>query len=225
MTPAFGYLRVSGKSQLDGDGFPRQRLAIEAYAAAHGIEIVRWFEERAVPGATEFEHRPAWMDMISSLNGVRTIVVEALHRLARDMGVQEFILRDLNRREIELHSTCEQDVQNPEPTRVLFRQMIGAIAQYEKTMIVLKTRAARERIRAAGRKCEGAHAFGHHPEKPEEKRVLDVMTGLRAGGMSTPDIAATLNRNGFGTRLSGEWHAGSVARILRRKQKSRPSVS
>ena len=29
MIPAVGYCRVSGKSQLDGDGFPRQRQAPE----------------------------------------------------------------------------------------------------------------------------------------------------------------------------------------------------
>ena len=36
---AFGYLRVSGKSQIDGDGFPRQRENILKYAAANGVEI------------------------------------------------------------------------------------------------------------------------------------------------------------------------------------------
>jgi hypothetical protein len=39
---AFGYLRVSGRGQLAGDGFPRQREAIQRYADAHGIKIARW---------------------------------------------------------------------------------------------------------------------------------------------------------------------------------------
>lgn len=181
------------------------------------MEIVRWFEERAVPGSTDFVDRPAWMEMVSSLNGVRTIVVEALHRLARDMGVQEYILKDLSRREIELHSTLEEDVQSPDPTRVLFRQMMGAIAQYDKAMIVLKLRGARRRKRAETGRCEGAKPFGAHPDKPEEKRALELMVGLRDGGMSTPDIAAALNRNRFRTRHEGgEWFASSVSRILRR---------
>ena len=220
MIKSFGYLRVSGKSQLDGDGFPRQRLAIEAYAAANGLEIVQWFEERAVSGDTDFYDRPAWMEMIGALNGVRTIVVEALHRLARDMGVQEYILKDLGRREIDLRSTLEQDIQNPDPTRVLFRQMMGAIAQYEKAMIVLKLRGARRRKRTETGRCEGAKPFGGHPDRPEEKRALELMIGLRAGGMSTPDIADALNRNGLSTRHAGrKWFASSVSRILRRVAK------
>ena len=38
---AFGYIRVSGKGQLSGDGFPRQRAAIQAYAAAYGYCVIR----------------------------------------------------------------------------------------------------------------------------------------------------------------------------------------
>ena len=42
---AFAYLRVSGKSQIDGDGFARQEQAIRRYATAHGITITRVFRE------------------------------------------------------------------------------------------------------------------------------------------------------------------------------------
>ena len=61
---AFGYLRVSGKGQLNGDGFPRQRAAIEAYARANGFVIVKWFEERGVAGAETWENRPAGPEMV-----------------------------------------------------------------------------------------------------------------------------------------------------------------
>ena len=120
MIEAFGYLSVSGKGQLHGDGFPRQREAIERYATANGIRVVRWFEERAVPGATEWEHRPAWTEMVQELNGVRTILIEKVDRLARDLGVQEWIMRDLKRRGVALISTTEQDL-DTDPTRVMFR--------------------------------------------------------------------------------------------------------
>ena len=58
MKKAFAYLRVSGKGQLDGDGFDRQRLAIEKYCSDNGMEIVQEFQEKAVPGKTEWEERP-----------------------------------------------------------------------------------------------------------------------------------------------------------------------
>ena len=40
-TPAFAYLRVSGKGQVEGDGFERQLRAIKSYASAQGVRIVQ----------------------------------------------------------------------------------------------------------------------------------------------------------------------------------------
>src|SRR5437667_12492801 len=84
---AFGYLRVSGKSQLEGDGFPRQKKAIAEWAKAHGYRIVQWFVERGVSGT--LESREALDAMLVALmsNGVDTVIVEALHRFARDLRV------------------------------------------------------------------------------------------------------------------------------------------
>ena len=62
---AYGYVRVSGKGQLRGDGFVRQQLAIEDYAKRNGIPIVKTFKERAVPGATELENRPVLMALLA----------------------------------------------------------------------------------------------------------------------------------------------------------------
>jgi DNA invertase Pin-like site-specific DNA recombinase len=57
---AFGYLRVSGKGQIEGDGFPRQLQAIKAHAAANGISVVKVFREEGVSGSVENMDRPAW---------------------------------------------------------------------------------------------------------------------------------------------------------------------
>ena len=44
-------------------------------------------------------------------------------------------------------------------------QMMGAIAQYEKAMIVLKLRAARECKKARTGRCEGCKPYGHYPAR------------------------------------------------------------
>ncbi len=53
MTEALAYLRVSGKGQINGDGFPRQREAIRRYAKAHGIGIVGEYADQGVSGTAE----------------------------------------------------------------------------------------------------------------------------------------------------------------------------
>jgi hypothetical protein len=56
---AFAYLRVSGKGQVDGDGFPRQLIAIEKYSQGNGLKIRKVFREEGISGTKELENRPA----------------------------------------------------------------------------------------------------------------------------------------------------------------------
>ena len=142
MKKAHAYLRVSGKGQVDGDGFTRQLKAIKEYAAAHDMRIVDVYREKGVSGAKESADRPAWSELMTALhsNGVKVVIVEKLDRLARDLMVQETIVADLRKHGFELVSVAEPDLMANDPTRILVRQMMGAVAQYEKSQIVLKLR-------------------------------------------------------------------------------------
>jgi DNA invertase Pin-like site-specific DNA recombinase len=211
VTNTYGYLRVSGRGQLDGDGFPRQRAAIEKLAEFNALRIVRWFEERATTGVTEWEDRPAWSEMIAQLNGVRTIVIERLDRLARDLMVQEHIIQDLARRGITLISTAEPDLESSDPTRVLFRQIMGAIAQYDKAMVVQKLRGARQRIKSRGEACEGRKPFGYYSTEAE---TLAKIAAFHAEGHTATAIARALNGAGLKPRSGQRWHPYVVSRII-----------
>jgi DNA invertase Pin-like site-specific DNA recombinase len=213
MQKAFAYLRVSGKGQIDGDGFPRQLKAVKEYAASHDLKIVKVFREEGVSGAVECMDRPTWAEMVGTIlaNGVRTILVESLGRLARDLFIQEYILRDMEQRGITLVSVSESDLGSNDPTRVMFRQILGAIHQYEKTMIVLKLRGARKRMKAKQGHCEGAKQFGH---REGEQVVIDRMKSLRTSGMGFDKIAAQLNSEGIKPRRGDRWHGLTVNRVL-----------
>src|ERR1022692_1486068 len=119
MTKAFGYLRVSGKGQVDRDGFTRQLAAIKAYAAQHDIRIVKVCREEGVCGATDLENRPALLAMLEALaaDGVKLVAIEKRDRLARDVMVQETIIADLRKRDFELLSVMEPDLLQNDPDR------------------------------------------------------------------------------------------------------------
>ena len=51
MIKAYGYLRVSGTGQVEGDGFDRQRELISRFADQAGIVIPRFYEERGISGS------------------------------------------------------------------------------------------------------------------------------------------------------------------------------
>jgi DNA invertase Pin-like site-specific DNA recombinase len=213
MQKAFAYLRVSGKGQIDGDGFPCQLKAIKEYAAAHDIKIVRLFREEGVSGTVDGMDRPTWAEMVGMIlaNGVKTILLESLGRLARDLFIQEYILRDMQQRGITLISVTEPDLGSTDAARVMFRQILGAVHQYEKTMIVLKLRGARQRMKAKEGRCEGAKPYG---EFAGEDAVIERMKALRATGMGFDKIAAQLNAEGLKPRRGQRWHGLTVNRVL-----------
>jgi site-specific DNA recombinase len=210
---AFGYLRVSSEGQIEGDGFTRQRSAIESYANTHGIEIVKFFEERGVSGTTEGDDRPAFQEMLIALlsNGTRNVLIERMDRIARDIVIQESILKDLIRRGFELISVSEPDLCSSDPYRSAMRQMLGVFAELDRKTIVLKLRAARNRKKAQTGRCEGRKPFGHYDGESEIRtRIL----GLRVSGGNYENIAKALNGEGLKTRSGGQWYPATVRRIL-----------
>jgi DNA invertase Pin-like site-specific DNA recombinase len=213
---ALAYIRVSGKAQLQGDGFVRQRKEIEEYTASNGLDVLDYFEEKAVPGKTEWEYRPAWGEMLARIlsNGVRVIVIERLDRLARDLMVQEHIIADLRKRGIELVSTQDPDLGSNEPSRKAMRQMMGVFAEYEKSMLVLKLKGSRERAKLRDGRCEGRKPYGF---KDGEREVLDRILGM-AETMTQTEIAAALNAQGVKPRSGGKWWPRVVGRMLKAQE-------
>lgn len=214
MTKVFAYLRVSGRGQIEGDGFTRQLSAIKKYAATNDMKIVRVFREEGVSGSTEWESRPAFSEMMGLLlsNGIRTVLTERLDRIARDLMVQESVIGDFQRKGLTLISVSEPDMLSNEPSRVLMRQMLGAFFQYEKTLLVAKLRGARQRVKANTGRCEGRKPYGVWAG---EAVIVERIQQLRRDGIAVDKIAATLNAEGIKPRAGAKWYATSVYRVLK----------
>ena len=210
---AYAYIRVSGNGQLDGDGPDRQHDAIAEFAKLNKINILREFTESHTGKELD---RPVLQELIQVilLNGCRTIIIEKLDRLARDIVVQESLIRDFQRQGITLLSTRETDLCSTEPTRVMIRQILGVMAEYERAMIVFRTGIARKRIREHGVRCEGRKPYGD-PKYPQERAVVALIRELTRNH-SCFRVAALLNEQGFKTRKGTMWSATQVSRIMRR---------
>jgi len=98
-----------------------------------------------------------------------------------------------------------------DPARIAFRQMMGVFAEYDKSQIVLKLKAARMRMKAREGRCEGRKPYGHYDGELE---VLERMNALRATGLGFDRIAAQLNAEEVQTPTGGRWHGLVVNRIL-----------
>jgi DNA invertase Pin-like site-specific DNA recombinase len=113
--------------------------------------------DAAVSGADPVTERPGFLAMLRRItNGIKTIIVESPDRFARDLAVQlagHDMLKGLG---IDLIPASAPDFfLEDTPTAVLVRQVLGAIAQFEKASLVAKL-AARDRKRARDGECEAA---------------------------------------------------------------------
>jgi DNA invertase Pin-like site-specific DNA recombinase len=217
MVKAFAYLRVSGRGQIRGDGLVRQRKAVEKYAKDNGIEIHRIYRDEGVSGS--LANRPALAEMIVDLekngHGVKTVIVEKLDRVARDLMIQETIIQDFRENGVNLISAVEgADLLNNDPTRKLVRQILGAIAEYEKTMLVQKLRVARVRKKAKDGKCEGRKSY-----KEAAPKTVGYIRRLRRKPRnrkrkSYKEIANLLNLDGIPTLNGQAWNLQTVKNAL-----------
>lgn len=219
---AFSYSRVSGLGQVEGDGLTRQRHAIERYARRSSLQVVEEFADAGVSGTTELADRPglaALLDRIES-NGVRVVIVERADRLARDLVVGELILdrfRSLGVTVVDAEGV-ELTAGDSDPTRKLIRQVLGAVAEFDRCVTVLKLRAARDRIRTRTGRCEGRKPFGVSPsEEKALKRILELRRARRGQPrLSFERIAVRLNEEGVSTRMGGRWAPATVFKLVRR---------
>lgn len=213
MKHAVAYMRTSSATNVGGDSEPRQRAAIVAYAAEAGyvIDPADFFYDAAVKGADPVTDRPGFAAMLDRIagNGVRTIIVESPDRFARDLIVAmtgHDYLRKLG--VVLIPATAPDYFTDETPTAVLVRQVLGAIAQFEKASLVAKLRAARDRKRGrTGKKVGGRKSYlESNPEMVARAVALRALPSLRA-------ISAALAADGYRT-LTGKAYGAMAVRSM-----------
>ena len=217
----FSYIRVSGKGQKNGEGPERQRDSIKTWAANQ--TLIGEFSE-VISGTIDGMDRPEFAAMIEAitcrrLNGedIDGIVVERMDRLARDLMVQEVLLKQCRENNIKVFSsdrgdTVDQASDDGDPTRTLIRQVMGALAQWEKSQTVLKLRKARQAIKARTGHCEGAKPYGN---TPVEVCLLKTLKVFVQPDHTLRQVANMLNMHGFRTRSGGEFSEMAAYRVMK----------
>lgn len=216
------YLRTSTDSQEEG--LETQRAEIRAWAKSQGHTVAGWYVDEGISGSNGLESR---IGLADALAAKLPVVVYKLDRLARDLVIQETILGQAKREGIRIFSTLatedaylEDDPKDP--TRKLIRQVLGAVADYERAMIRLRMAAGANRKKANGGYAGGGIPFGFRSEGHDlvsdssERKALKVMKDLRSRGRSLREIARELDSQGLKPRKGESWHPHSVARILQR---------
>ncbi len=226
MEKAFLYLRVSGLGQVDGYGFDRQEATCRAYAKKAGYEVAGVFREEGVSGTKDETERPAFQSMLSAIlgNGVKTVIVESMDRLARQYRIQETLLIYLASKGVDLiNARAEENVTQviqADPLKLALVQMQGIFAELEKNQTVRRLKKGRDDTsKELKKRCEGRKPYG---ETPEEQKVVQRIRAMRrtrrnkTPGMTLQEIADRLNSEGITTKDGKKWTPGQVHSILNR---------
>jgi DNA invertase Pin-like site-specific DNA recombinase len=224
---AVAYLRTSSQANVgtDKDSDKRQRDAIKRYAKAAGYEIADgdWFYDPGVSGADPIETRDGFKSLLDRIdgNGVRTVLIDEPSRFARDLTTQELGIALMIGRDVKVLCANGDDLTvTDDPMRKAMRQIAGAFMELEKTRLVDKLRAARDRRSAAGgERIEGRKSIAE--TAPEATALAKRLAhGNRKQKMSLREIAAELERQGYVTKAtkkypSTRYSAKTIAAMLK----------
>src|ERR1700735_3055303 len=215
-TTAVAYYRTSSLTNVgpDKDALQRQRDAVSAYAVAHNLDIVGEYHDPGVSGADHVMSRPGFVDMLAYMlgNGARTVLVENASRFARDLAVQlvgHDLLKDKGITLIPVDAP--NHFIDETPTAIMVRQILGAVSQFEKTSMVLKLRAARDRKRRVTGRCEGNPSW-----LPVTADVRSIAHDLARDGLSMRAIGRALAARGMHAPSGRAYSGSSIKAMLKR---------
>ena len=125
--------------------------------------------EAGVSGVADETQRPAFQEMMTDIskNGVKTVIVESMDRLARELRIQETLLIYLASKGVDLISArTEENITQAvkdDPLKKALVQIQGVFAELEKNQLVRRLRKGRERKLAATGRCDGRKPYGRPP--------------------------------------------------------------
>lgn len=138
----YGYMRVS---TADGRQTTRSQRAALKTAGATDLR------EEHVSGTKGVSQRPVLASLLDDLQEGDTLWVYDLSRLARSLGDLLSIAQTLQGRGVKLRSVQQGIVETGTPTGELMLSILGAIHQFEVSLLREKTRAGVRAAHAAGR--------------------------------------------------------------------------
>src|SRR4029079_15913204 len=119
--------------------------------------------------------------LLTSPATARIIIVETASRFARELMIQEVGFAKLQALGIKMVADSPHSFLDDTPTSKLIRQILGAVSEFDKAMIVAKLKGARERKRViTGKKVEGRKS--HAEQNPELVALVRQLRRRRPKG-------------------------------------------
>lgn len=201
-----------------------QERQCREYARQKGLGVSGVYADPDVSGADEF--RPTLWQAITALKKGDTLLVYRRDRLARNVYLAESINRAVAKKG-GIITAVQGDIEGDGPEQTLVRQIVAAMAEYERKLIAKRVKFAMLTHQKAGKRMSAIPPYGWttDPDDPSrlilddaEQKGLATIKALRSKQMGYTAIATELNRLGVPTKSKkGKWYAETVRHILARR--------
>lgn len=168
-----GYARVSTDAQ-------NLNLQLDALERA-GCKVI--YQDEGMSGITR--ERPALNAALDAIQSGDTLVTWKLDRLGRSLSHLISLVADLERRNVAFASLSEAINTRTASGRLLFHVM-GALAEFERSLIAERTRAGLVAAQARGKKLG-------RPFKLSIAQIQSAVAVLAADQARLPDVAQQLD--------------------------------
>jgi putative DNA-invertase from lambdoid prophage Rac len=153
---------------------------MEIQAAGFAIEARRLIEE-SISGSVAAKERPGFIKLIDRMESGDVLVVTKLDRLGRNAMDVRATVEQLASLGVRVHCLALGGVDLTSPAGKMTMQVIAAVAEFERDLLIERTQSGIVRAKAAGKQ------FGRPPALNAEERVA-VLEQL-AAGVSIAEIA------------------------------------
>jgi len=167
MSRVFAYCRVSTTDQAT------QNQSREIQAAGFAIQPHRLIEE-SISGSVAAKERPGFNKLIDRMESGDVLVVTKLDRLGRNAMDVRATVEHLSDSGVRVHCLALGGVDLTSSAGKMTMQVIAAVAEFERDLLIERTQAGISRAKAAGKQ------FGRPPALNAEARA-DVVKRLAAG--------------------------------------------
>lgn len=182
------------------------------------------------------EDRPGLWAAVAATKRGCVLVVHKADRLARSVYLDEYVRRQIKRQGGRVE-VVEGTPNGDTPADTLVRQIMAAVAQFEKKIIAARTKSSMLRHQKTGRAMGSVPPYGQQrgPDvvvtgrdgeqitrrtwvvNEAERVVIERIATLRAEGANYSAIARRLNQAEIPCRGREAWDATTIRRICRRE--------
>jgi len=227
------YARVSSEEQArpGRTSIDEQIRFGEKGLAGTGIPIVGKWQDEGFTGASRLGDRPVGRELLAVVKPGEIVVAYRIDRFSRDTRLGLADVDELRQRGVGLYFVADHRWIPPagnelDPMDVLSLQQGVVLAQFERDLLVARTKAGRRAqldrgywpwsLAPCGWKRVHDGIGWKLVEDDYEQKALALMRRCYQRGASAPQITAALNEAGFGNRRGVSFEYSGVYVLLRK---------